>query len=293
MSKVLWPTFILSSSHAAWLVGPTKHRKIHEGFGLYYGLTWDSSNIYVGYRGTQATAPTDRVQRIAVLDKEYNQKKLVPGVFLAIHQILYTRGKLYVTATSIDAVYSVDLLNGHRETHDWVGHGTDIHHINSLFDDGNHFWVCYHNLDGRSTMEKKSQMVKLIPSLSVVEELHNLGKSSHNIYVDSKYVYTCNSNAGSLMRKNRRTGELESAAVGGWARGLAVTDDFILVGSSTRGAPGLRDLGSLTVHMLDRETLQLIDERLFPGFGGVYDLRIVSQPDHAHNALPFPGSLNV
>ena len=263
-----WPTFILSSSHAAWLVGPNSYKKIHEGFGLYYGLTWDKDKIYVSYRGTSANSPAERFERIAILDGNYNQIGHVPGVFPAIHQILYTRDKLYVTATHIDAVCSVDAA-GQRTVHDWVGHGMDVHHINSMFDSGSHFWVCYHNLDGRSTVEKKSQMVKLVPSLSAVEEVHSMGKSSHNVFVDAKYIYTCNSTAGSLMRKDRQSGQLESMAIGGWARGLAVTDDYILVGSSNRGAPELRDLGSLTVHMLDRETLQSVDERVFADFGGI------------------------
>lgn len=282
-SSLTWPSFLVSSYWACWEVTPTASKKVHTGEGLYYGVTWDEDNIYVGYRGLER----DGVPEIAVLDKDYQVKGKLPGVYTGLHQILYSGGNVYATITAEDSVDVVD-ESGTRTRKNWTGFQKDMHHINSIHRDGDDFWVCYHNLSKTLGEGKPSRAVRLDSTLSTVKEFVEIGHCIHNVFVDDTYIYVCDSDDGALVRLNRESNEVVSLPLGPWTRGLAVSDDFIFVGSSRKGDRQERMYGDLYIHAIDRKTLTLVDERVFKDFGAIFSLRIIDRPDHAHNGIPFP-----
>lgn len=280
--KHRWPRFLLSSYWGCWEVDEGGVKNIHKGYGLYYGITWSKDVLYIGYRGSQG----HNIPEIVLLDKDYNEIGKAPGQYNEIHQILYVQDKLYVTATMDNAV---DVVEGDKRYRvNWTDVDYDRDHINSLHWDGENFWACYHNLCGKKGPEVRSKVVRLDKELSRVEEEFSVGKNIHNVFVDDKYLYTCGSSSGSLIRMDRKTGEEKRAYLGDWVRGLAVTDDYLLVGSSIKGPRELRLGGDLKAHLIDRKTMEVVDERMFEDFGAVFSIRIIGERDYAHTETPCP-----
>jgi len=283
---IQWPTFLLSTTFHCSLVRDDSVQTIHSGAGLYYGLTWDDKQIFMGCRNN-----VNRVggEQVVVLGSDYRVLTTIPGEFRQLHQILFANDNLYVTSPEDNAI---DVIGdgGARRRMNWTGEQTDVNHINSVWFDGHSFWVCYHNLCAAES-DKSSRVVRLDAELHVVEEEFTIGKSIHNVFVTSEFVYTCNSGEGLFSRLHRYTGQKLEVNLGPWVRGLAVTDEFFLVGTSRKGDRKTREEGDTVVHLLDRKTLQEVDSRRFKDFGAVYSMRVVGQPDYAHNNIPFPGIL--
>jgi hypothetical protein len=282
-NKVKWPAFLLSSYRGCWKVVGSEINCIHRGHGLYYGITWSEDTIYVGYRGSQA----DNVPEVVMLNRNYKQFGKAPGAFNEVHQILYVNGKLFVTATMDNAI---DVVEGRKRTRvNWTDTEEDRDHINSIFFDGEDFWVCYHSLNIKDRSKKESLVVKLDNSLTEVLEEYYVGRGIHNVFVDNEYIYVCDSSTGSLARLNIVSGNVVRVPLGPWTRGLAVTEDYILVGSSVKGPRGMRLEGDLCVHLLDRNTLDVLDGRVFADFGAVFSIRVIGERDYAHTDILFPG----
>jgi hypothetical protein len=283
-----WPAFLLATNSSVYKVNSDgSFSTIHSGSGLYYGVSWDDEKIYLGCRDYKDSADGTRHSCVLTLNANYEVTGRLPFEFPDIHQILYTQNALYVTYPSKDLIVSVK--DGIFKEHDWLCTGRDVHHLNSIFFDGNDFWICYHNLSNRVDYSKKSQVVCLDNKLFHVHEVHEIGKSIHNVFVDDKYIYVCNSNAGSLLRMSRVTNFIDEVTVGMWSRGIAVTDKYILVGSSKKGPRGDRVTGDARVHLLDRDTMRVVDSRTFKDSGALFGIRIIDQKDYAHNNIKFPG----
>jgi hypothetical protein len=134
--------------------------------------------------------------------------------------------------------------------------------------------------------------VKVNADLTSVEQQWQLGSHNHNVFFDGTFLYTCDSHNGKLLRMNMDTEEVEEKSIGAFARGLAVTDDLILVGSNTLAERDKRHDGSPAyVTFLRRDTLEFVDSKTFMKCGQLFDIRVIDREDHAHNGIPFPGRI--
>ena len=280
---VSWPTFLLTSAHHFSRVDKDGTEILHSGSGLYYGLTWSKDRFYLGCRNNFNGVLEHKVLE---LDSSYRVLGALEGEYRQLHQMLFVEGGLYVTATEDNAVDVV--VDQKRRRLNWTGEETDTNHINSIWFDGAYFWVCYHN-NCTVGSGKSSQVVRLSGELDSVEEVFTLGKSIHNVFATKEFVYVCNSREGVFARLSRDTGQVDGVALGPWVRGLAATDDYFLVGTSRKGSRDTRMEGDLSVHLLDRKTLNVLDTRCFEEFGAVFEIRVIGQRDYAHNGITFPG----
>src|SRR5690606_4227858 len=121
---------------------------LHEGDGLYYGISWDRDFLYLGHRlgiGDPTTAG------VLKLDKDYKIVSSIPGDYTDINQIFHDGSALYSVVPSRESVLKYD---GQELTeYNWTGNKTDTYHLNSIWFDGANFWVCYHNFTRKMERE--------------------------------------------------------------------------------------------------------------------------------------------
>lgn len=286
-NKFEWPSFIMSGYRNLALVHNDKCNIIaNDNDVCYYGITWDSDYIYFGHRNKQHP----NVGIVSVMASDYSVINQVPGNFPDVHQILYANDKLYITVTAHN---SIAIFDGKELImKNWTSTTLDLNHINSIWFDDEYFWLCYHNKISNQNIFHNSQIIKMDKELTSIIEFFEFGKGIHNVYIDDEWLYTCDSASNSLYALNIHTKEQKSVDIGMWIRGLAVTDDYIIVGGSIIGKNDEdRQKGDAKVYLLNRDTLEVLDIKLFKDIGAVYEIRIINEHDHAHNNISFPGAL--
>jgi hypothetical protein len=107
----------------------------------------------------------------------------------------------------------------------------------------------------------------------------------HNLWIDETGRFIArDSNNGSLIDAN--TSEtLWYGRSGGYTRGLAATDEAILVGHSEISPRASRRFSETGLWVLDRN-FRMLDYQYLGHFGAVQDIRIVDVPDLCHHGKP-------
>ena len=286
-NKLEWPSFIVAGYSSIALVHDNKCNIIVNNDDVcYYGITWDSDYIYFGHRNKQHP----NIGTVSVMTSDYNIIDRVPDNFPDVHQILYVNNKLYVTITAHN---SIAIFDGKEVTmKNWTSTTLNLNHINSIWFDDEYFWLCYHNKVSHQDIFHNSQIIKMNKELTSIVEFFEFGKDIHNVYMDDEWLYTCDSVSNRLCALNVHTKEQKSVDIGMWIRGLAVTDNYIIIGGSIIGKNDEeRQKGDAKIYLLSRDTLEILDTKLFKDIGAVYEIRIVDQQDYAHNNILFPGAL--
>ena len=70
---------------------------------------------------------------------------------------------------------------------------------------------------------------------------------------------------------------------GGWLRGVAVTDDELIVGSSEMSCRLERKTKSGKVHVLDRNNQYKVKRTILLKGGNVNDIRVIGENDYSHD----------
>ena len=73
----------------------------------------------------------------------------------------------------------------------------------------------------------------------------------------------------------------------GYVRGLAASNDAILVGVSRKAPREERQDGDCQIHHFDRRTRIRLNVYNLPAAGNIYDIRILDYWDDAHGVMPF------
>ena len=259
---------------------------------LYFGLTWNpqgtelalTHNVYEGELDNLAQEAMSECGYLSVGDRK-------TGHFLSMpHQALWVdESYIVVPNTGRNAVarVAVDDLSVMQVRYDDViwdrndprGKGA---HYNSAFFDGRFVYFVAHNHSNASCIVKAQW-----PSLELVERMHLPGISGiHNLWIDDagRWV-TCDSNRGALV--DARNGErLWDSRGEGFTRGIAVTDEMIIVGNSERSTRNLRQYTASGLWFIDRRTMELRDYVLLRHYGVVHDVRLADVPDAAHHGKP-------
>lgn len=285
--KIKWPSFIVAGYRSLVLVHNNKCNVVlNDHNTLYYGITWDNNYIYLGNRNYSYY----NTGIISVMNSDYKVIDQVPGTFPQIHQILYANEKLYITVTMHN---SIAIFDGQGTVvKNWTSTIKDLNHINSIWFDGEYFWICYHNKVTSDKVFYSSQIIKMDKELTSIIEFFEFSKDIHNVYMDGEWLYTCDSKSNKFCALNIHTKEQKFVDIGMWLRGLAVTDDYIIVGGSIIGKTDKeRENGDAKVYLLNRDTLEVLDTKLFKDVGAVTEIRVVGEQDYAHNGIKFPGVL--
>jgi len=259
--------------------GYVQSGKQEEGNGNYTGITWDTQALYVA-------SSRDFVYGVRIFDPpNMKQAGFISGDLHQSHQALYAAGKLWITNTGKNRIECWD----GREWQ-WYAFNPspcDIDHVNGIWYDGTRFWIT----EFRHRPEKPS-VVRICDGDMQLQETMTVGPSIHNVYVESNRMFNLVSRQfKGILETDLATGETVQHYVAGEAnnlvRGLARTPDRWLVGLS-RWEPerGERHKGDAVIVFLDN-AFREVDRWVVPDAGPVCEVRVISEPDLAHNGVPW------
>lgn len=285
-----WPDFIFLSSKGMFIV---KNKQItnplfsvfedaytsaNSVYMPFFGLSWNEENIFLGRRAQDKNRDI-----IEIYSKSFNRLSIVPFFFSDLHQILYYKNTLYITDTGRDCVYKWDEHNIDKvfslENHQYN------RHINSLwFDNNDDLWLACHNWASKN--DRNSFCLQLDKSFDIVDRF-DIGKDIHNVMVDRNYLYVCDS-GNSIFYKINLFDKTDKSILflSGFCRGLASTEKYLLVGSSPRMCKEQRmETCDCIIYLIDKSSFNIVDKIVFQDIGMSVDLRIVNEPDLAHNKI--------
>lgn len=262
---------LVTTSHSLLAVDAVRGEwhPLHRGLGLYFGIADDGHRTYVAARGRMVSSDVPREEErgcILVLDRAMRvvEQFAAPFPMRDLHEIFLDGGTLWTTCSFDNQLAWCDLAT--REWQRWQPLGVpaeppfDVNHLNSFAKVDGHLAVIAHNFGA-------SELVLLDPARREVVSREPLGDQSHNIRVIDGRVVTCSSGEGRLLGRDGW-----SHAVGGFPRGLLVTDDAVYVGISEIAERDERDLTTGRILVLDR-AWNLVREIALPGEGLVLDIQ--------------------
>lgn len=275
---------LLISTHNALLFWDGVLNVIHEGVGVYYGITWSDLGLYVVARG--ADPP-----KMLAWDKKLNR---VPspqfvsmgprGYYSGPHQAFYWDDLLLVTNTLYNRLEIWDAFTGSISRlffDEPVNEDRD--HLNSIWRDPESglFYVVEHR-------SKRIREFVLEPfEERRIYNAHTTFQGLHNVYVEDWQIFSLEPSA--FVRFDLVDGmwdEMKIETVDPklhYLRGLARTTDYWLIGVSTFAERSKRTWGASSVLFLDND-FQVVDELVLPEkYGQLLDIRVTDQLDLAHN----------
>jgi hypothetical protein len=298
MSKI---NCLVSTSAGLFMIENSNPQKVLDGF--FYGITWDEKNIYIAQRFSELKVD------LLILDKSFNIEKrhVLPKVG-ATHQILYNKEQnlLVITNTRYNKLCIFYLNNNEIKDICWnewnkkngqlfpnnVG-TPDFNHINSVWHDGQFFWVCEHNGGGK--IAHPSYIKKLDKDFEIIEQ-KQIGKKIHNVYVEDDFLYVCNSSNHSLikydLKQNKITMEKNfGIGISKFIRGLSRTKDGFLIGLSNLGNRNARHKSEYGYILKLDDNFNVLEEVKIKikhkSIGQLFDIRNISDIDKSHNNISF------
>jgi hypothetical protein len=266
---------------------------LESGRGNYYGITWSPAGLEVvlSHSGVDEQSLVD-LASYAISEQGY----LTIGghstwQFLsAPHQILWIDDMIVVTNTGRNALAKVNprdhsIVQYRYDTVIWDRLSSTSHdgaHLNSLYRNGDTLYAVAHNfnkgsyileLDWPTLKEKRRRPVRNATGI-------------HNLWIDETGRFiTCDSNNGTLIDADNADVLWSSNQRQSYARGLAATDEIILVGHSDRSARTDRRSSETGLWLLNRD-FRTLDYQYLGHFGAVQEVRIIDAPDLCHHGKP-------
>jgi hypothetical protein len=192
-----------------------------------------------------------------------------------MHHILWWRGKLWITCSFDNSIVITD----GQEWRQWNPLGLsetepfDRNHFNSLTPYNDELVVV-------ATNRGPSELLFFDADRLILLKRVALGVHAHNAWRQGKEWLTCSSGEGRIIGTNGF-----ALACGKFPRGIAITDNEIVVGLSEPAERNERDLtdGEINIYSRDwrlRSTIAL------PHFGLVLDILALGNQCHGHPELP-------
>jgi len=292
-----WPDMMVAAANGVYLVNRDSQRLLLSGDGMYAGMSWSETALYVGARRYQPMdeqrGQPEQIQAIRSLNPLESTAFDYDGQW-SIHQIFCHAGLLYVTAPARDAIDIIDLATGDISVWKWTPEdGHDDHHINSVWSDGKALWVCHNNFgDGRP-----GEILCFSMDRTLLGRLE-IGSALHNVFVRDGHIFTCSSQEGRILRHDIQSGKaIESSLFDGvvqerYLRGMAATEESIFVGLSSINERSKRCDGDAWVARLSYD-LKVQDVLALRYVGQIGEIRIVGEPDLAHNGIRCPALVGI
>lgn len=270
--------------------------ELRSGDGEYHGVSWSSEAIFVSHSRVSNEELLTHEAFLAAERGEvasYGTSGAVvartPKRMLLPHQIEWVEDRLLVADTGRERL-SVYAANGDLIRDVTLGdvgwdRGVDGrmgHHFSSVHRSGERVWLVAHNHDLPSELWELSW-----PTLELIQ-IHTTGALwAHNLWEGSLGLVLCDSRRGQLHEV--RSGETiwAAEAKGSISRGLAVNAEYLFIGRSEPAARHGRLVNDGGLWVLDRTSLQTVEELRFPGLGCVNEVRLLDGVDECHNGEPF------
>lgn len=248
--------------------------------GVYYGITYSQNEIYVAAR--KGYEEEREVQDGEIIMYDFNKQRIgklkAPFPLRDIHQIQSYNSLLWVTCSFDNKVAIYD----GKKWHEWFPNPDkkyDSNHFNSIYFEGDYIYLVAHNI------HRKSEVWKFfisqenycngfnVSDIKFIEKTR-LGTWSHNIWLTDDDLYTCSSGELAIASKNKFFLKL-----GKFTRGLAVTDELIIVGLSELSERKQRCFSTSYIAVFDRKW-NLINGLIMPEQGVINELRIPGYKDY-------------
>lgn len=264
----------------------------------YYGISWfhDDNDLVLSHTGLDSTTLID-INAYALSERGWLSKGgLHSRNFLsAPHQICCAPDNRIIcanTGRNVISVFDYGRPNFYQEagisSERWDRLSIENlkgDHLNSVFLLGNRLYVIAHGFSKGSKLAVFSY-----PDLEIVSVETVVGKTGlHNIWVkkDGQHI-SCHSEGGSLIDLHDKYPLWESGSEC-YTRGLAATDEYVLVGESQKSGRDLRRSSLSGLWILDAKTWSPLDYISLGPYGVVMEVRVLDAPDHAHHGKPFKG----
>lgn len=286
-------TRLLISTYKRLVLWDGEARTVHKGYSHkkyhnFFGITWNEDEIYLAEGGHAGHSCYH------IFDNNLKHKGKLPiGKGIGDpHQIYWWGGELYIASAWQDSIFIWD-GNGECEEIRWKKEGEPNQHLNSIWSDGNRFYVCEHR---KREMPKRVMVLDeafnpvyriVIPNEAFVKTRpHGI----HNIYIEDGWLYTCSPKAFVAFEMGTEVTRIITSDLirqAHYVRGLARVPGKWFVGLSEAKVRNERGEGDSAVLVLD-DDLEMIDLLPLRDTGGLNDIRAVDGPDLAHNGVRCP-----
>lgn len=264
----------------------------------YYGVSWAPQDTSL----TLSHSGIDTIDLVDLATYTQSEKGWIssgavnsPAFLSAPHQILWgSDGRIICTNTGRNAISVIELDKPGRYHEARISAArwdrlspthAEGDHVNSVFEKDGQLFVLAHRHDRGSQLAVFSY-----PELALLS-LESAGRrvSMHNIWVTEQgQKIACHSEAGALVDLHDDS-VLWEAGVESYTRGLAASDDIVLVGDSRKSGRDLRRSSLSGLWILDRRTWTAMDYLCLGPYGVVNEIRLLDVADQAHHGHPFAG----
>ncbi len=264
----------------------------------YYGITWFAmdSRLVASHSGLDNNTLVDigsyalsEVGSLSIGDTETERFLSQP------HQILCASdGRIVCTNTGRNCITLMDPRKpGHWQEvrlspARWDRLSPDEQvgdHLNSVFERSGKLYVLAHGFRKGSELATFSY-----PAMELLARESITNRSGmHNIWVtrDGQRI-GCHSEAGAVL--DIGAGDiLWEAGMPIYTRGLAATEEVVVVGESQKTARNDRRCSMSGLWILDRRSWSTLDYICMGPFGAVHEVRLLDHPDDAHHGHAFSG----
>jgi hypothetical protein len=274
--------------------------KLHEGWGIYFGLTAGRDQVFAVARNLninkQVQDPRQPTNNILTFPQPAPIKEgwswTVPGTS-DLHQIRYHDRLLWVvngrrpellavdplTRTTVGQVPLAELVPVELRHDAPANHPDDYYHFNSLHFCEDRLFVLAHNWDhGSFVLELRYPDPDLFFGRPQLIQVHtNLGLQSHDVFSDGRSLYVLDSAHGCLLTNDGRTCPVGLTELrGGYLRGLAVTDAYFYIGQGSFSDARIdRLMGMSWISVVDRQTLKVVSVLEVGPYGNTCDLLLL------------------
>lgn len=278
--------FLISTSQAVYLYD-LGLRKIHEGNGVYFGISSKSPQYFVlarnNFDGTGGGNPNG-INSLIIFDEEF---KALGDVQLEDfvkdgHQIYCKDNILYVCSSGLDAISKIH--SDGRLAYITFGEsfGNDICHYNSINYYNDKWYITQH----RTEKGKDNGGVSIYDSDWKFLEFIEVGKHVHNCNVKDGFLWVTDSSNGAIVRieLNNPSNKVTFPVLTGYlSRGLIITDQFLLCGLSefdTRENRHSHKNGRISVFKYPE--IEFLDQIIVPNCGQINDLFLTACTRQRH-----------
>jgi len=279
MSFELPFNFLVATSKAVYLNSSKELLKIHEGNGVYFGLTANYPQYYVlarnNFDGTGGGNPNS-MNGIIIFNKDFKTLGSVDLDFVKDgHQILYKDSSLYICNSGLDAISKIHSDGRLAHITFDVSFGQDICHYNSISSHNDRWYIAQH----RTEVGKDNGGISVYDNEWKFLQFIEVGKHVHNCIVKDGFLWVANSYTGTLVKidLNDTNNKTEYTVLKGYlSRGLIITDEYLLCGLSEFDSRENRHANrSGRISIFKYPEMEFLDQIIISDCGQINDLLLV------------------
>ena len=246
-----------------------------------YGITWSDTELFVANN-----------RQLLIFDRSLGHARMASTRLQTnTHQLAYYRGNVWAASPQINSLICVPvdetvspsvfepLQQALRSYAPVVALDEDIYHINSLLWADGKLFVAAHNFARPSFIMQFSADSLRVETMKV-----DVGAAIHGLVSRDGELFWISTMTGEIRSDRGYKMSLQRA---GFARGLAMTNDYFVVAISERRARMERTEGGSWIHVIDWRKKELVAERFLCDTGSINDLRLLDAFDYAHGVPPF------